>query len=200
MGEDGRSDGSGDRRGGGVAASRRMWRKRPSHLRYGTSVAEPRDNLVLITCDTLRAPTTSRESHYALLPRDGAALDEFARGCVLFGALPLAHAHTTPSHLSMLTRRLPDRARRRRQLAAAERGGRVGAVRAVGAARELSQPRTRRASHRRLRERGAAQEGHRVAAGFDDGARAGRRAPPRARQTNAAACVARAREGRPFFL
>jgi arylsulfatase len=63
-------------------------------------VAEPRDNLVLITCDTLRADHLASYGYFrATAPH----LDEFARGCVLFERCLSPIAHTTPSHLSMLT-------------------------------------------------------------------------------------------------
>ncbi|HET6164025.1 MAG TPA: sulfatase-like hydrolase/transferase [Planctomycetota bacterium] len=67
----------------------------------GTPAAPPaRDNLVLVTCDTLRADHLKSYGYF----RDPAPhLDEFARGCVLFERCLSPIAHTTPSHLSMLT-------------------------------------------------------------------------------------------------
>ena len=62
--------------------------------------AAPRDNLVLVTCDTLRADHLKSYGYF----RDTAPrLEEFARGCVLFERCLSPIAHTTPSHLSMLT-------------------------------------------------------------------------------------------------
>jgi len=59
-----------------------------------------RDNLVLITCDTLRA---DHLASYGYFRETAPHLDEFARGCVLFERCLSPIAHTTPSHLSMLT-------------------------------------------------------------------------------------------------